>query len=237
MTADNLFLDESQVAQPMQPHLSILIPCRGSMSATSSITIMGACLMAQMEFYRRHGLGALVSFWALPRAHVHIARWHLLRAALDGRATEILWFDDDAVPPPDIYSKLARHGKDMVVPWFTTRTDPPVCTSKSGALVKCEVDGKPALKVVVHPELDAPGPDGLVRLITSGLHCCLMTGESANAVVEFNGGNSPFTMVSEGKQATMGEDSMFFQLAAHAGLELWLDPSVKVGHVGENVYE
>lgn len=207
--------------------LVICMPYRDNSSSRAQFAIMAAIVQGQGWLMQQVPLQiALLSHY---RSHVHIARHQLGQEALSHNPDAVLWFDDDALPPMDLIPRLWGHltDYDITVPFFTTRDDPP--QSVTYLLARGEPDevgGIGKLKKTTRIEaIDPPQQIGI-----TGLHVALMRGTALKATYDASGGN-PFRMTN-----STSEDTCFFQVAYLAGLKVFCDTTVRVGHVGEKVY-
>lgn len=213
--------------------LAICVPCRDHVSAQAFAAITKSVICAQTYWKKQYGDRAQFVFISSFRTHIHIARWGMMQRVMEANPDYLLWLDDDAIPTPDIVEDMHRHDKDMVVPLFCTRTIP--ARNVAGCIVveNRMRDGEMTPHLVRAP-LPPLGKD-LVRIGVTGFHCVFMKRKVVDAVLQATGGASPF-IFQRGERKTLGEDVSFFQLAFMAGCELWLDPTVEVGHVGEYIY-
>lgn len=206
--------------------LAILLPYRDHQSARAAAAVLGA-VVSGVAWFHRHGVPVDVGIFTHYRSHVHIARLELAKQAIEWKADVVVWFDDDAVPPPDLFERLWPHLStyDIVIPFFTTRDEPPVSVTWEARW------GEPRDRVIPLEKvrrIEAADPPQVVH--TSGLHTAIMRGEVLSAVMEVSSGN-PFQYTPR-----VGEDGCFFFMAANAKKTVFCDTTVKVGHVGEKVY-
>lgn len=218
-------------------HLAWCLPCRDRIAEESYIATLKMS-MAGLTYWRNtYGDNAVFSIHHHARAHVHIARWHILHDAYNSGADWFIWLDDDAAPPPDTLELLHRHDKEAVAPLFTTREIPArwPCTNLS---MQDETlpDGTKSKRVVGTDLFEVPKE--LTRIGVTGLHCVLMKRSAIQKVLEATSGQSPFQYRAVGRTTTraIGEDIAFFQYLWLAGGELWVDPSFEVGHIGTYNY-
>lgn len=142
---------------------------------------------------------------------VHVARDKLARYAVNNHFDEVLWIDSDMVFDRHVYEDLRDAGKDMVCGWFISRHYPYIsCLFRSFEPVE---------------RIDTP-PEDLFRVAGCGFGCVLMKTEVLKRVMTGNGGRC---FVPDQKY---GEDCAFCRRAEGCGFEIWCNPSVRVGHVG-----
>ena len=145
---------------------------------------------------------------------VHIARDRLASHAINNGFDEVLWIDSDMVFDRYIYEDLRMGGKDICCGWFISRHYPYVsCLFKS-------------LQPV---ERINEVPDDLFRVAACGFGCVLMKTDCLFDIAGKEGGIW-FT-----PEHDAGEDAAFCLRAKEYGYEIWIDPAVKLGHVGQTV--
>lgn len=203
--------------------LAICIPCRGSVSGTAFPALASEIADVTYFWNTEYGEGSTRLF-SIARSHIALARARLLSCAADWGADWILWIDDDAIPEIGTFRKLYAHKKDMIVPWFCARE--PKGQSVCWNLKKTEGD-----KIEKTGPIEKPTE--LTRIGMSGFHYVLMKKEAARVVYAVSRG-VPFNYTIENGKP-FGEDYWFFQYAFCAGIELWLDPTIHVWHLGETV--
>lgn len=143
---------------------------------------------------------------------VDSARNRLVEQILTTNATHVLWVDSDMVPPHDIVPKLLTWGKPVV----------------SGLAHYKESPYRPALY-----RLDPFGPiegrsitDVAQQVEGIGLSCALIEVDVFRKMTNFFGDEEWFRLSSD-----EGEDVHFCRRLAEMGIPIWLDPSVRVGHM------
>lgn len=142
---------------------------------------------------------------------VHIARDRLAQHAVNNGFDEVLWIDSDMVFDRHVYEDLKDAGRDMVCGWFISRHYPYVsCLFRS-------MDPVERINEV---------PDVPFRVAGCGFGCVLMKAEILKQVMVSNGGKC---FVPSQK---LGEDCAFCKRVTDLGFEIWCEPTVRVGHVG-----
>lgn len=139
------------------------------------------------------------------------ARTFCVKDAIKNRATHVFFIDSDMTFPPDTLDRLLAHNKDIVTVEYSRRQLPP--------------------SPVTHP-LEERSETELYKAARIGGGCLLIKLDVFNHIAKpwFNFGRN-----SEG-EVVMGEDTWFANTARDAGYDVWIDPTIKVGHVGEYVY-
>ena len=158
-------------------------------------------------------------FSFIVRASCHDARNLLAREAIESKADRVLWIDSDMVFDDDM---MIRLGKDLDTGWDM------VCA----IYFRRELPTRP----VIYKSIDANAsraecffdyPENQVFPIAGcGFGAVLMTTELLRSV-----GDRPFTPINR-----LSEDLSFCWLAKNSGAKIACDSLVKVGHVGEIVY-
>lgn len=137
-------------------------------------------------------------------------RTALVKDALAQGATHLLFVDSDMLFPPDALEKMLSHDKDIVGVEYNKRQFPlePVFVqpNKQDTLYKSQVVGT-----------------GLMLIKLSIFKKMV---------------NDPWFSFGRNAQGetTLGEDVWFCRTAGDAGFEVWVDPTIKVFHLGEFGY-
>jgi len=192
--------------------LGILIPFRANVypeAVVSWFNMVGSLMRMP---------GVECRYYFVLQAHVHTARTALLRDALSNEVDWMLWLDDDAVPPPDIFSLLLAHADkaDVIAPWFTAKNGDSV-TYERGE------DKGPNL----------PRIQGGRYVGGTGFHCVLMSPAAGREVTKLTD-NTPFNAPMSDGSCT-GEDVWFFMHLALTGMRVWQDCDIHVGHIGTKI--
>lgn len=141
------------------------------------------------------------------------SRTWLVREAIKKGATHILFVDSDMLFPKDALTRLLSHDKDIIGGLYNKRQFP--------------------LEGTHQPLIEKPEP-------TTGLLRCLSiaTGLMLIKLSIFEKMPEPwfsFGRDAEGK-LVLGEDVWLCRTAQDAGFEVWADPSIKVGHIGQYIF-
>jgi len=142
--------------------------------------------------------------------------------AIKNASDYIFWVDDDMVFPEDTLERLLAHKKDIVGVNSQSRCLP--LTSTVGLMNEKGEYKHPNL----YPEFEMKIPDELFKAYFVGCEVCLMDMRIFNLI------KKPwFTFVmGEDGQIVHGEDGKFCESAKKAGIEVWCDPSIIIGHLG-----
>lgn len=147
---------------------------------------------------------------------VHKARDDLARFAISGGFTHVLWIDSDMVFEADALERLYETGKDIVCGLYVSRHDPypPVIFKAIEP------------RVIWHDRWERE----LFRVAGCGFGLVLMKAEVLPQVMNANEGKC-FLPTKD-----LGEDLAFCQRAQQLGYEIWCEPKVRCGHIGQAVF-
>ena len=150
----------------------------------------------------------------------HRARTELAEAFLQTDCTHILWVDDDNIPREDDLNKLLEHDLPIVSGLYFRRAEPfePII------MVKRE-NGRGTER---RPDLYREKSGQPVKIHSTGMGFMLIKREVIEAVKKL--GMPLFDI-----RGNFGEDIWFCNQVHGAGYDVWLDPQVEVGHLGEKI--
>ncbi|MBR0463453.1 MAG: hypothetical protein IJJ23_03615 [Clostridia bacterium] len=156
------------------------------------------------------------------------ARNNLAWGAMNNGFDRVLWIDSDMRFDADLLTRMNadmdEHGLEYVSAWFTGRkTGAKACVYKS---IKWNVEQG---KVTAKAEPFEKRMDGLFETAGSGFGAVLMKTDVIRAVSEKYG--PPFIPLPY-----MGEDISFCWRAGQLGIKMWCDGSIRVGHIGPQVF-
>ena len=162
---------------------------------------------------------------------IYDSRNRLLDAAFKSGADRLLWLDSDMYLPMDTLQQLSKDIDDehQIVSglYFQRKGDCPPVIYKS-----CRLDRLSNGKIDPVAEHYTDYPDGdLFEVDAFGFGCVLMTMKAAETVVQKYGA-MPFMPVGG-----FGEDLSFCLRAREAGVKLWCDSRVRLGHIGLHTYD
>lgn len=144
---------------------------------------------------------------------VYVGRDKLAKMAIDQGYTHILWLDSDMIFNEDLLENLMLSGKSFVTGIAHARRAPHV---------SCIFNE-------IWPAVDRweghDYPKGTFKIGGCGFACVLMETKVAEKVYTING--TAFFPMKE-----LGEDLAFCKRARDAGIELWAEPRVWLGHIG-----
>lgn len=149
---------------------------------------------------------------------LHWSREHLVKQALAGGCTHILFVDSDMFFEADSLDKLLKRDKDIIGAPYNLRQLPLVSTLK------------------VHAEdgnmIDEEVEPGLKKVAAVGTGFLLIKTDV------FKDLKQPwfFWESDENGEVVTGEDSWFCRLARQAGYDIYADLTVNIAHVGDYLY-
>lgn len=196
----------------------IAVPCMDMMHTQFVHSLL--TLRMTEEYEVRFGASSLI----------YDTRNSLIAYALDNDFDRVLWFDSDMTFGPDALVYLNEdmdNGFDVVSGLYFKRKPPytPVLF-KSCDLVKLD-DG--LLNPVNEIYLDYP-EQSIFEIAACGFGCVMMNMAAVRKIVD-QFGKMLFMPV-----AGFGEDLSFCIRARNTGVRIWCDSRVKLGHVGEMVF-
>lgn len=143
-------------------------------------------------------------------------RTYLTFKAINNNCTHQLFVDDDMVLPLDTLDRLLNHEKDIIgVPYYSRMLPrKPVWVQEDGEAVEGEL------------------PKELFKCAHVGTGIMLINLEV------FNNIEKPWFLFQTHPQGKVvcGEDKWFCQQARKVGYDVWCDPTLKIGHVGDYIY-
>lgn len=160
---------------------------------------------------------------------VYDSRNELLARAKDAEADRILFVDSDMQFERDLLPRLNADidaGCEIVAPLCFKRKPPFTPVIYSEMCLKEENGKKFPTAAIMH---DYP-PADLFPVEAVGFGCVLMTMDAVQTVMD-RFGLWPFMPA-----AGFGEDMSFCMRAREAGVQIWCDSRIRVGHVGYYTY-
>lgn len=157
----------------------------------------------------------IVDFLIYKGCDIVSARTWLVKEAMRLGATHLMFIDSDMMFPPDGIRKLLAHGKDIVGVEYNKRKFPlesvtqPLEKRSESTLYKGRVLGTGFMLINLSMFTSTFKPLGLPW---------------------FNFGRD-----SQGA-LVLGEDAWFVNTARDAGYDSWIDPTIKVRHIGEYAF-
>ena len=158
----------------------------------------------------------------MQNAMINQCRDAIVKVAIQRKADYIFWIDDDMVIPPDALTKLLAHNKDICSGLYFGRGNyKPLLFD-----LNMERNADNLIeKASFNQRLDYP-QDELFKVGAVGFGCVLTRVSILEAMEKEWGGWFNFI-------GGYGEDLSFGIRCADMGIETWVDPSVKCGHIGQ----
>lgn len=158
---------------------------------------------------------------------VYDSRNRLLEAATAENVDRLLWFDSDMEIPYNTMRLLSEDldaGHEIVSGLYYKRKEP------GGPVIykECKILQMPPerLMPLATPYTDYP-ENSVFEVEAFGFGCVMMSADAVRTITE-QYGKMPFMPVGG-----FGEDLSFCMRAMKAGVKLWCDSRVKLGHIGQ----
>jgi len=158
-------------------------------------------------------------FTTMPiRMPVVTARNLVIVTALENKCDYILWIDDDMVVKPNVnlVERLLTHDKDIVAPLFFSRTYPFIPMIFTRRTI--------GTKFTVYDNI-VDYKKGLIEVDGIGFGCILTKVDIFKKLAK------PHFWAND----IFGEDLYFCENATRAGIKIYCDTTIDVGHIGEPV--
>jgi hypothetical protein len=146
--------------------------------------------------------------------YIDYNRNQLVEAARQNGSTHLMFIDSDIQFPPDGIARLLAHDKAVVGGYYNTRRG-------NNPIRFLDDDGNVIVKDI---------PETLFKCHV------LPTGFMLIRMDTFDALSKPYFATITHEQGTIGEDVAFCRWVADAGIEIWCDPTIKLGHVGKHIY-
>lgn len=184
--------------------------------------IIGLPCSEMMKSKTAHAIGCLVmsdpsiiDFLMIQSCDLASSRMWLVKEAIKRGATHLLFVDSDMLFPTDILSRLLAHDKDIIGVEYNKRKFPLQTVS--------------AYFPDTEPSKTEPF---IVGVAGTGV---MLIKLSIFADPKMDKNWFSFGRNAEGENV-VGEDGWFCNTARAAGYDVWVDPTIKVGHLGEYMY-
>lgn len=202
---------------PKNPRLTIGMCTGGTVRAETVRS-----LLSNMIQLAQNNLAANLLFQI--GGYVDVNRNQIVEEALKVGTTHLMFIDNDMIFPDYGVAKLLQNNKDIVGGNYNSRLSP---TSKeiSGPVTKMSVDGVPVTM------LKQDFPTELFKCYAVG------TGFMMINTKVFEKMDKPyFNAVIDKQNKHTTEDIEFCRKAGELGFEVWCDPTLEIGHIGDIVY-
>lgn len=159
--------------------------------------------------------------------HVGENRSYCVEQAKRNGSEYLLFIDDDMVFPPDTLERLHHRKKDVIGVNSYSR-----CLPLSSTVGLMDKDGK-YMHPDMHSAIEMRIPDTLFKAYFVGAGVMLINMKVFDKIEK-----PYFPFVSDDNGMIIhGEDGSFCEKVKKAGIDIWCDPLVKVGHIGEYIYQ
>jgi len=144
-------------------------------------------------------------------------RNYIAAQAVKNDCTHLFFVDDDMVFEPDTLDRLLAHDKDIV-----------------GAIYKTKYE----TQAEVIEYLNEERPKELFRCGALGTGCLLIKTEVFKKIPQnYNGQSGWFNYLwNDNGSVKMSHDWLFCHNARKCGFDIWADPSLMVGHLGQKIF-
>lgn len=150
------------------------------------------------------------------------ARNHIFKMALDNNFTHVLLCDDDMAFPPDTLTRLMAHDKDVVTGLYLKRDFPHI------PCLFDDVAGDEGYCKFMLLTGDNVPKEELIRVTNMGFGAVLIKTAIFDKLTEYE----PFWVtLGEIQKDGWCDDVAFFNKCRKAGVELYCDMSLQVGHM------
>jgi len=193
-----------------QEKVVIGMACTDGICAQTAQSVAGAVIGAK---------GLVIDAVLHISCEIASSRTWLVQNALKAGATHLLFVDSDMVFPYEVIPLLLAHNKDIIGVEYNRRkfplegTSEPLTEKKEGEIYQAKYVGT-----------------GVMLINLSIFDKEWVDPKTGNKTPWFSFGRD-----SQGALA-LGEDAWFCYSAQDNGHEVWIDPTIKVGHIGNYIY-
>lgn len=194
----------------VQPRVLIAMPCLDHIKTPTVHCLFGASA----------GLNAPAKLHLHQGAYVHDARNQSAQMAIDEGFTHLMLIDSDMEFPPDSIQRLLELDKDVVGGLYFRRQPPHMPTLN-----------EPENNKLVIPNLKKFPMDKPFKVFSVATGFLMIKTSVLKKIPQPWFGFGKFKNGDE-----MGEDVFFCRKAGDHGFEVWCDPTIELGHIGEYSY-
>lgn len=188
------------------------MPAQGAVKSKTSLCLAELCL----KYGHR-----VTAVWTLDGTYLHRMREKLMKAAVDSDATHLMFIDSDVIFPPDGMEQLLRQQKTVIGGTYRLKNP----TQKIAAHKPLGTEYGPGREMKLS---DTPKGTHEVRAIPTGFMLV-----DLNAVRNIP---QPWFDFSPNDDSFMGEDVWFCEKLREHGHQIFLDPTIPIGHLGDIVF-
>lgn len=190
--------------------ISLGIPTRGEVNIETTMALMYMLKETPHEFHLNFHKGT----------YLNELRNDILKDARDNNADYLMFIDSDLTFPPDGINRLLASYKDVIGGIYNMKQLPPVSTLKM-----IDKDGK----IIGGKAEDIP-KDKIFKAYAIPTGFMLIRLEAIKDI------KNPFDFSRDEKGEFIGEDVGFCEKVREAGLDIWCDPTIPIGHIGSYMY-
>ena len=187
--------------------VTIGVPNQGSIKTNTALSLVSIIGNSQWPTHTHFQSGC----------YVHENREKITLAAIAAGSSHLFFLDSDMFPDDDVVIKLMAHNKDVVGVHYNQRGFPLIST------VKFADENEE-----IYPVQGLP--DTLFKCYAVGTGCMLINLRVFDIIAK------PWFSFDEYHGDILGEDIWFCRQVKRAGLEVWCDPTIRVGHIGDYEY-
>lgn len=186
------------------------MPCQDGICAMTTQSIAGAIIGAK---------GLVIDAVLNMSCEIASSRTYLVNHAIKAGATHLFFVDSDMIFPYEVIPKLLAHKKDIIGLEYNRRKFPiegtslPLEERKENEIYRAKYVGTGAMLIdlkIFEKEWIDPR----------------------------TGKKTPWFSFGRDSQGSLvlGEDAWFCYTAQDNGFEVWVDPTIKAGHIGEYIF-
>ena len=200
--------------------------------------MVGSLLGTQLDLYT-HGILPEIMFMP-PNPYLEAMRNQMLFMLRHTDCTHIMMWDTDVAAPAAAVRRLVEHDRDMIIAPYPKK----VTDEQDTAWPLVLKHGQPDVCGLLEAALVATGFLLIKREVVDALwekhlpeYAYVSKGQDEPFCDLFQTGRLDFMpKASNGNSGWWGEDYSFSQLVRDAGFRIWVDPYIKLAHVGRQVW-
>lgn len=196
--------------------VTVGVPCYAHFHAEMAISLIQALLRCPYELHLTVQRGCYIAE----------GREACVTAALGVGADYLMFIDTDMQFPADGIERLVAQGKDIIGGAYNEKRFPPTSTVKIS-------DGNGGFATAT---VNLPSDPFRCAAVGTGFMAVNLKRLTAHLTAPFFAFTTDAHEVTRAWASGPGEDTAFCLRAHRAGLEVWCDPTVKLGHWGEVAY-
>jgi len=200
------------------PRILIGIPSTGVIHAETVSALFGAMV----------NLSDCQTMLVTPTGcYIHQLREFICMMALEERASHVMFIDSDMIFTPDSIRKLLNHNKEIIGGDYHYKMSDKVSVTK---LDPKKIDLEFIEEKNGEKRFATKRPDYPVVVDAVGTGFMLIKTEALKKIPK------PWFWYELKNGQMIGEDVYFCRHAAKHGVEVWCDPTLQIGHIGNYIY-